>query len=116
MPSNQSSVPIALAIQSLRQELSQALLEGKGQDLKFELGPVELEFQVEVSWEAGAKGSAKGGVSFGIVSLGEAAGEAEAKRLKGRTHTVKLTLNPVAAQGGNVRVTNDDITDPDKID
>ena len=115
MSISNSSVPIALAIQSLRQELSQALKEGQGQELRFELGPVELEFQVEVSWETGAKGSAKGGVSFGIVSLGEAAGEAEAKRMKGRTHTIKLTLNPMTSQGSNVRV-SDDTVDPNKLD
>jgi hypothetical protein len=116
MSQNQSSVPIALAIQSLRHELSQALTEGEGQDLRFELGPVELEFQVEVSWETGTKGSAKGGINIGIISLGEAAGEAEAKRLKGKTHTIKLTLNPVSSQGSNVRVSDNDLIDPDKID
>lgn len=115
MTNQQSNIPIALAIQSLRQELSQALIEGEGKALRFELGPVELEFQVEVSWETGTKGSAKGGVNFGIVSLGEAAGEAEARRLKGRTHTIKLALNPVSHQGSNVRI-SDDIIDPSKLD
>ena len=76
---------------------------------------MELEFQVEVSWETSARGSAKGGVSFGIISLGEATGEAEAKRLKERAHTIKLTLNPVTSQGSNVRV-SDDTIDPSKLD
>ena len=109
MSSNQPNIPIALAIQSLRQELSQALAEGEGKALRFELGPVDLEFQVEVSWETGAKGSAKGGVSFGIVSLGEAAGEAEAKRINGQNAYDQIDSESGDFSGSNVRVSDDTI-------
>ncbi len=104
MPTNQSNVPIALAIQSLRRELSQALTEGEGQNIRFELGPIEIEFQVEVSWDTKVKGSGKGGITFGVISLGEASGEVEANYTKGRTHKIKLILDPVNSEGGNVKV------------
>ena len=116
MPNKTSNIPIALAIQSLRQELSQAIAEGDGKDLRFELGPVELEFQVEVAWEASGSAGAKAGINFGIVSLGEASAETEATRSKGKTHTIKLTLNPVASSGGDVLVSNADIPNPELID
>ncbi|MDJ0704779.1 MAG: hypothetical protein QNJ46_15965 [Leptolyngbyaceae cyanobacterium MO_188.B28] len=112
MSSNKSSVPIARAIQSLRQELSQAIAEGEGKDLRFELGPVELEFQVEVSWEAGGTVGGEGGIKFGIVSLGEVSAEAEARRSRGTTHTIKLTLNPVTSEDGNVKVGDSNPTRP----
>lgn len=111
MSTSNSSVPIALAIQSLRQELSQALKEGQGQELRFELGPVELEFQVEVSWDVGGKAAGKGGINFSIISLGEASAEVEAKRSQGKIHTIKLTLNPKTSDGSNVRVSASDATE-----
>lgn len=109
MSSKKSSVPIALAIQNLRQELSQAVAEGEGKNLRFELGPVELEFQVEVSWEAEGTAGGKGGIQFGIISLGEVSAEAGAKRSREKIHTIKLTLNPVTSQGGKVKVSNPNV-------
>ena len=44
-------VELAQVISQLRQELSAAMREGEGEDLRFELGPVELT--VAVSKEAG---------------------------------------------------------------
>lgn len=115
MSDTKSSVPIALAIQSLRQELSQAIVEGKEKDLRFELEPVELEFQVEVSWETGGSVEGKGGVKFGVISLGEVSAKAEANRSQGTTHTIKLTLNPVTSEGGKAKVSNQDVPDPDRV-
>lgn len=46
-------VEFAQVIGQLRQELSAAMREGEGEDLRFELGPVELELTVAVSREAG---------------------------------------------------------------
>ena len=44
---------MAQVISQLRQELSVAMREGEGEELRFELGPVELELTVAVSKEAG---------------------------------------------------------------
>jgi hypothetical protein len=46
-------VELAQVIGQLRRELSVAMREGEGEDLRFELGPVELELTVGVSKEAG---------------------------------------------------------------
>ncbi len=110
------SIPIAKVIKSLRHELSQAIADGDGQDLKFELGPVELEFQVEVSMDIEGKTGAKGGVQIGVISLGEVSGEAAATRSRGTTHTVKLTLNPKTSQGRDVWVSNSDVPSLEDID
>jgi len=111
MDSNQSNIPIAKVIRSLRHELSQSIAEGDGQDLRFELGSVELEFQVEVSLDIEGKTGAKGGVQIGVISLGEVSGEAAATRSRGTTHTIKMTLNPVTENGGKVRVSASDTTE-----
>lgn len=42
-------VELAQVIGQLRQELSAAMRDGEGKDLRFELGPVELELTVAVS-------------------------------------------------------------------
>ncbi len=46
-------VELAQVIGQLRQELSAAMRDGEGADLRFELGPVKLELTVPVSKEAG---------------------------------------------------------------
>lgn len=65
-----------------------ALEQGEGEEVRFALGPVELEFQVEVSNDAGVDG----GVKFWVVSLG-----GRGTRSSGQTHTVRLSLSPVLA-------------------
>ena len=85
---SQVDVPLASAIKALRRELVTALHEGKDQDVRFALGPIELEFQVEVSREGGGDA----GIKFWVVSLG-----AKGTRRSGTTHTVKLSLSPVLA-------------------
>lgn len=81
-------VPLARAIEALRRELVAAVQEGKDEEVRFALGEIELEFQVEVSHEAGAEA----GVKFWVVSLG-----GKGSRTAGQTHTVKLSLSPVLA-------------------
>jgi hypothetical protein len=81
-------VPLAAAIEALRGELVAALEEGKDAEVRFALGPVELEFQVEVSREAGADV----GVKFWVVALG-----GKGSRSTATTHTVRLSLSPVLA-------------------
>ena len=81
-------VPLAKAIAALRRELVAAVSEGEDEGVRFALGPIELEFQVEVSSEAGVDA----GVRFWVVSLG-----GRGSRASGATHTVRLTLSPVLA-------------------
>ncbi len=94
--SENANVPLADLIGALRQELNKAISEGTDEHLQFELGPVELELQVEVS--RAAKGTA--GVQFWVLALG-----ASGSRTATHAHTVRLTLNPLAAPDGrSVRV------------
>jgi Trypsin-co-occurring domain 2 len=90
-----SVIGLPEAIRGLRAELSEAMKEGASEELRFKVGPVELEFVVEVSREAGATG----GVKFWVVSL-------EAKGTAGRTatHRVKLALTPITTRGKDLEV------------
>jgi hypothetical protein len=81
-------VPLASAIEALRGELVAALDAGEGEEVRFALGPVELEFQVELSREAGGEA----GVKFWVVALG-----GKGSRASATTHTVRLSLSPVLA-------------------
>src|SRR3954452_11975714 len=81
-------VPLASAVEALRRELVVALEAGRGEEVRFALGPIELEFQVEVSREAGGEA----GIKFWVVALG-----GKGSRSSGATHTVRLSLSPVLA-------------------
>ncbi|MGH3698852.1 MAG: trypco2 family protein, partial [Pseudonocardiaceae bacterium] len=69
----------------LRQELSAAMREGEGEDLRFELGTVELELTVAVSREAGPNAK----VRFWVIELG-----ADATVSSQATQRITLTLDP----------------------
>jgi hypothetical protein len=96
--SEQVEVPLAEAIRALRREIVVASRAGKDEDVRFKLGPIELEFALEVSREAGGDA----GLKFWVVSLG-----GQAKRGSATTHTVKLVLTPA---GGDVLV-GDEVQD-----
>jgi hypothetical protein len=82
-------VGLADAIKALRQEIAAAMEEGQDKSVRFELGPVEMEFLLQVTKDAGASA----GVKFWIVSLGGQAGISS-----GSTHRVKLALTPKNAK------------------
>jgi hypothetical protein len=79
-------IPLAEAIRALRRELVAAVAEGEGEEVRFALGPVELEVELAVTREAGGEA----GIAFWLVSIG-----GKGSRTSARTHTVKLTLTPV---------------------
>ncbi|WP_327138051.1 hypothetical protein OG585_07460 [Streptomyces sp. NBC_01340] len=80
-------VPVELPelIGQLRAQLSEAMRAGETSDLRFELGPVELELTVSVEKEA--KPGAK--VKFWVMEVG---GEARAASITNQR--IKLTLDP----------------------
>lgn len=80
--------PVGLreAIAALRAELSDSITASAGEQLRFEVGEMELEFQVEV--ERVAEGG--GGIRFWVVELG-----GKASRTSTVTHTVTIPLKPV---------------------
>jgi hypothetical protein len=83
-------VGLAEAIRALRQELTTAINTAKDEVLRFELGPVEMEFLLEVKKDAGGDA----GVRFGVISLG-----GKANMSSGSTHRLKLSLTPKDALG-----------------
>ena len=97
-----SELGLADAIGQLRREIVTAMQAARNEPLQFQLGPVELELQVQLAAKAGVKGEAK----WVVVSFGADAG---AERT--RTHKVKLTLKP-AYEGRDVFV-RDEMKKPD---
>jgi len=78
-------VELAQVIGQLRRELSAAIRDGEGEELRFELGPVELELTVAVSREAGPNAK----VRFWVIELG-----ADATVSSQATQRITLTLDP----------------------
>jgi len=86
------AVELAELVGQLRAELTIAMQVGEDADLRFELGPVELELTVAVDKEA--KAGAK--VRFWVVEAG-----ADGKVGSSSTQKIKLKLDPrVASQPG----------------
>ncbi|GAA2779557.1 hypothetical protein GCM10010441_00250 [Kitasatospora paracochleata] len=81
----EQKVELADAIEAIRQELLDAAARGAGQPIQFEVGPVQLEFTVELKKDARAKGGVKAWVLSGDLEAGVA---------HGRVHKVSVTLNP----------------------
>lgn len=79
------AVELAELIGQLRAELTTAMSDGENADLRFELGPVELELSVgvEKSMAPGAK------VRFWVIEAGT-----DAKVASSTTQRIKLTLDP----------------------
>ncbi|GAA1196443.1 trypco2 family protein [Pseudonocardia alaniniphila] len=79
------ALALAEVVANLRAELAEAMRAGKDEELRFELGPVELELTVGIDKEAtpGAK------VKFWVLELG-----AETKLGSTSTQRIKLVLDP----------------------
>ncbi len=96
-------VPLGEAIKALRSELLQAMTDAEDEELRFALGPVELEFKLATTTEA----SAGGGVRFWVINA-----DAKGARAREDAHTLRVTLTPVHASkvkdgGADVLVTSE---------
>ena len=80
-----SRIGLSDAIADLRGELTRAFEQGAGEALKFEVGDVELELEVELT----VGGTVKGETKWWVVSAG-----AEATSERGSHHRIKLTMTP----------------------
>ncbi|MEV6114038.1 trypco2 family protein [Streptomyces sp. NPDC052109] len=78
-------VELSEVIRQLRAELATAMAEGEGEDLRFALGPLELELSVSVQRDAAVNGKVK----FWVVEAG-----ADAKVGGNHVQTLRLTLEP----------------------
>jgi hypothetical protein len=86
-----SELGLAEAIDALRAELRKAQDSGRGADVRFSVGSVEVELVVEVAKKAGGEASVK---VLNLLSIG---GKGEVS--KGETNRVKVALNPIGVDG-----------------
>ena len=84
------TIPLRDAIRGLRGEIMAAAEDASTQAVRFELGPIEMEFQVVVKKEKG--GEAK--LDFHIFAADATLG-GSGKGADERTQKVKFVLNPV---------------------
>lgn len=95
MSERNPGIPLAKAIQNLREEMLAALEEGRDKPLRFKMKPIELELGLVMTWS----GEANAGVKFWVVDVG-AKGAFE----RAATHTLKVTLDPVDASGSEFMI------------
>jgi hypothetical protein len=82
---------LADAVRELRRELTEAMAAGEDEPLRFELGPIEVEFALTLR----RNGEGSAGANFVVVSIGAKAGMSSET-----LHRLKLTLNPQEAESG----------------
>ncbi|MEW2077814.1 trypco2 family protein [Streptomyces sp. NPDC012403] len=90
-------VGLAEAVRAVRRELAEAVADGDGTDVRFDVGPVELEFTVDVRKEQGADG----GVRVWVLSAG-----GKGTKTSGTTHRMLVSLTPVTGDGQPLRITS----------
>ncbi|MFF2618300.1 trypco2 family protein [Kitasatospora sp. NPDC058046] len=91
-------VPLADAVAAVRDELIEAAARiGADPGVVFAVGPVEMEFEVELRADATAK------AGFKLWAVGA---ETEAGVSRARTHRVSFTLTPKRADGGDLLVSS----------
>jgi hypothetical protein len=83
-------IPLADAIRALRSELIAAVQEDQSEEIRFALGPTEIEMEVEITTEAGG---------FGRIRYWAVSGDEEGVRASRVTHKVRVNLTPVLASG-----------------
>jgi Trypsin-co-occurring domain 2 len=97
---------LADAIEAVRRELRRAQDEGRGSDVRFVVGPAEVEFTVGVVKAAGGEASVK------VLSLLSFGGSGEVST--GKTNRVKLVLTPVGVGGAPFEVASVHSRRPDR--
>jgi hypothetical protein len=94
-------IPLSEAVNALRVEIAEAVRAGSSEEFRFKLGPIELEFGVEMSRTTGAEA----GLRMWVVSAG-----AKGERTSAATHTVRITLTP---EGEDIVIADEDCKEPE---
>jgi hypothetical protein len=89
-------IELADAVAAVREELFDAARRGVGEDIAFAVGPIEMEFAVELRADAKVKAGFKAWVL--------ASAEVEGGVARGRTHRVTVTLTPKRRDGGDLLI------------
>ena len=90
-------IGLAETIEALRAELAEAEKKGQGDDVRFRVGPISLEFHVGVQREGGVEGKLR----FWVVELG-ATGRYTTESIQ----KISVTLNPVRDDGTVVELSD----------
>ncbi len=96
----QGDLLLADALESLRDQLKEAVKRASGEDLSFSCETVEVQLQVVVTNTR--KGEAKAGL-WSVVTLGGGV-----DHMTSATHVIKLVLKPeVGNAGGKIKLSDD---------
>ena len=94
-------IPLSVAIQQLRDQLRDAILEGKDQDIVFTPNSIDIELGVTFKAEAKASGG------FKLLAFLDLSGEAAAGRES--QHKIKLSLSVADKDGRPIKVRSDTV-------
>jgi hypothetical protein len=94
-------IPLTDAIQQLRDELREAILEGKDKDIVFTPNGIDIELGVSFSAEAKAGGGVK---LFAFLDV-----STEAKANRESQHKIKLSLSVADKNGQPIKVRSDKV-------
>jgi hypothetical protein len=97
-----NKVGLRETLEALRVELSKSILAAEGEQIRFEVGEIELEVQFVV--EQSKEG--KGGLKFWVVEMGGGVTNKDTI-----THRIKIPLKPIGEDGKPVLTGSDDIPD-----
>ena len=90
-----SKIKLSKAIENLREELAAATQAGKGADIRFDVGEVQLEIELEAETTGGANAEVNWWVLTGSLN----AGKASTAR-----HKLTISMSPVDAAGKPLKV------------
>ena len=105
MASSEQWFELSTVIRVLRAQLNTALAEGEKDKIQFQLGPVDLDFEVAVR----SASEAEGGLKIHVLSLG-----AKGSKSRESTNRMKLVLKPVTPEGKTAQVGDTANSIPDK--
>jgi hypothetical protein len=91
-------IGLAEVVAGVRAELAAAMIQGAGREPRFELGPITMEFTVELRKEKGIEG----GVQVWVLSAGGKGAKAEA-----HTHHLTVEIRPIMSTGESVKVASE---------
>jgi hypothetical protein len=92
---NESWTGLAEAVNAVRQELIRARVLGAGSPMPFEVGPIEMEFEVALA----KQGAGNAAVKVWVFEAGTSASLSNQ-----RTHRLKVVLNPQHRDGGPAKI------------
>ena len=95
-----AEILLSEVVKELRRELQETMAEGDGKSLRFEVENLELEMQVVVTKEAGAKATSEGRIRFWVVDA-KTSGEIAGKYTTSQVQRLKLSLKPKTGGGGS---------------